>query len=176
VCGWSAPVYSCSKRLYSQERWLDYTLTRSGKSAVVSRRQVQSRMRTCTHTVGPTYSHRWQWWVTKSHASVYWEQESILMGLEASIWNLVAMTVWVTGVAFTHVKVHRPWMTWSAACFARARCRRPAHTVRGRHVWTRSPRRQISPSGIRGLNRFEAPLGGGTPVRGTAFASVCGSS
>lgn len=40
------------------------------------------------------------------------------MGLEASFWNLVAIVVYVLGVAFTHLRMRRPWMTWSSALLA----------------------------------------------------------
>ena len=72
VCPWTAPAYVCSKRLYNQERWQDFTLSRSGNNVVVSNRQTRSRMRSCVNSVGPTYSHCWEWWSSnKNSAQVY---------------------------------------------------------------------------------------------------------
>lgn len=72
ICTWTVPVFSCSKRLYKQERWKDYALSRRGRQVVVSIREQRSRMRTCVRTVGPTYNKCRRWWTgarVASHAT-----------------------------------------------------------------------------------------------------------
>ncbi|KAA0232138.1 MAG: hypothetical protein EDR02_18555, partial [Actinobacteria bacterium] len=62
ICTWFVPVYSCAKRMYIQERWQDFALTRRGRHVVVSIRQQRYRMRYCLRLVVTGYSQCRRFW------------------------------------------------------------------------------------------------------------------